>query len=81
MIKSAIATRHPGPHPPQIDEYGRFLNSSAGKKTPTQSILEVGLDAAAAQLLDGAGFDREGFYSRDGYYPDRWSRPRGPGHT
>lgn len=38
-----------------IDEYGRFLDSSLGEKVPTQSILDVGMEKAAHELLNSAG--------------------------
>jgi radical S-adenosyl methionine domain-containing protein 2 len=59
-----------------IDEYGRFLDSSKGGKTPTKSILEVGLENALEELLssEGKGFHKETFYQRGGYYPDKWSK-------
>lgn len=34
-----------------IDEYGRLLDASQGGKTPTQSILEVGVQGAMKQLV------------------------------
>lgn len=59
-----------------IDEHGRFLDCSTGAKTPTRSILEVGLEAAARELLgsEGGGFDRDVFYQRGGYFPASWSK-------
>ena len=61
-----------------IDEHGCFLDTSRGGKTPTASILDVGVDAAAAQLLasEGGGFDRELFHARGGYYPEAWQADR-----
>lgn len=61
-----------------IDEAGRFLDSSGGGKVPTSSILDVGLDAAAAELMgkNRAGFDRSQFLSRGGYYPEEWTADR-----
>ena len=58
-----------------IDEEGRFLDSSLGKKTPTQSILDVGVDAALHQLLSsaGGGFDADSFEARDGVF--QWTKP------
>jgi len=40
-----------------IDEFGRFLDCSTGMKVPTSSILEVGLENAAKQLLNSIGGD------------------------
>lgn len=40
-----------------IDEYGRFLDSSLGMKAPTRSILDVGIEKAAEELLSSAGGD------------------------
>jgi len=59
-----------------IDEYGRFLDCTTGKKIPTMPILEVGIEAAAKELLlsEGGGFDRVAFYRRGGYYPDSWAK-------
>jgi radical S-adenosyl methionine domain-containing protein 2 len=59
-----------------IDEHGRFLDASSGSKTPSRPILDVGIDAAAADLLagQGGGFDRPLFLARGGFYPDMWSR-------
>jgi len=66
-----------------IDEHGCFLDTSSGGKTPTASILDVGVDAAAAQLLasEGGGFDRELFYARGGYYPEAWHADRSRPHA
>lgn len=59
-----------------IDEYGRFLDSSKGGKTPTNSILDVGLEKALEELInsEGKGFHKDTFYQRGGYYPDKWSK-------
>ena len=59
-----------------IDEYGRFLDSSNGGKTPTKSILDVGLEVALEELLknEGRGFDKSLFEIRGGYYPETWSK-------
>ena len=59
-----------------IDEYGRFLDSSKGGKTPTKSILDVGLEEAVNELLinEGKGFDKSLFEIRGGYYPEKWTR-------
>jgi hypothetical protein len=51
-----------------LDEYMRFLDCSGGAKTPTKSILEVGVEAALKQ----SGFNRELFEKRGGVYD--WSR-------
>jgi radical S-adenosyl methionine domain-containing protein 2 len=57
-----------------IDEYGRFLDCSGGAKAPTQSILDVGVSAALAQLLgDGEGFDEGAFKTREGQFD--WTKP------
>ena len=58
-----------------IDEYGRLLDSSTGGKKPTESILKVGIDVAAEQLLKslGGGFDRIQFEKRGGFFPEEWS--------
>lgn len=60
-----------------VDELGRFLDSSRGAKTPTQPILKVGLNAAAAELLgdNGRGFDREAWVKRDGDFFKSWGTP------
>lgn len=63
-----------------VDEYGRMLDCSKGGKTPTKSILEVGVDAAWEELLgsEGKGFDASAFYARDGDYRDGcWSTSKG----
>jgi hypothetical protein len=51
-----------------LDEAARFLDSSSGGKAPTESILDVGVERAAAQLLCGAGggHDKASYYARDG---------------
>lgn len=51
-----------------LDERACFLDSSTGGKVPTQSILEVGVAAAAAQLLGGpgGGFNQAAFRERKG---------------
>jgi len=53
-----------------LDERARFLDSSRGGKVPTQSILDVGVEAAAAELLasGGGGFDHAAFVARDGAF-------------
>lgn len=57
-----------------VDEYGRFLDCSTGNKQPTQSVLEVGVEAALAQLLGsaGGGFDAKSFQQREGEY--QWAK-------
>ena len=57
-----------------VDEHGRFLDASGGGKTPSAPILQVGIEAAAQQVL--AGFNRSLFEARDGYYPQTWARPQ-----
>lgn len=59
-----------------IDENGCFLDCSTGGKTPTKSILDIGVVAAMEELTSsaGGGFDRGLFYDRGGYYPEQWSR-------
>lgn len=58
-----------------VDEYGRFLDPSLGRKDPTDSILKVGIKQALDQLLqsNGGGFDAKSFKDRDGFYPESWS--------
>lgn len=51
-----------------LDEEMRFLDCSSGSKLPTESILDVGVEAA----LEQAGFDDSAFYKRGGIY--EWSR-------
>ena len=53
-----------------IDEFGRFLDCSMGSKTPTESILDIGVEKAYSQLVNGPGlgFDLELFIKRDGLY-------------
>jgi len=51
-----------------LDEKCRFLNNQGGCKTPTKSILEVGVAAAFME----AGFEQETFIKRGGLYA--WSR-------
>jgi radical S-adenosyl methionine domain-containing protein 2 len=61
-----------------IDEFGRFLDCSTGAKTPTSSIIDVGIEEASRELLengtDHGGFDKEKFLDRGGYYPETWVR-------
>jgi len=54
-----------------IDEFGRFLDSSTGGKVPTRSILDVGVEEAARDLLSspGGGYDHSAFERRRG---DSW---------
>eukprot|EP00050_Salpingoeca_kvevrii_P010148 m.6873 g.6873 ORF g.6873 m.6873 type:complete len:377 (-) comp2671_c0_seq1:37-1167(-) len=47
-----------------LDEQMRFLNSRSGRKVPTKSILEIGVDAA----LQDSGFDQAKFFGRSGVY-------------
>ena len=49
-----------------LDEYLRFLNKGVGK--PTQSILEIGVDAA----LENVYWDEDGFEKRGGVY--EWTK-------
>lgn len=49
-----------------LDEYLRFLNKGIGK--PTQSILEIGVDAA----LENVYWDEDGFEKRGGVY--EWTK-------
>jgi radical S-adenosyl methionine domain-containing protein 2 len=51
-----------------LDEYMRFLNCEDGKKEPSESILEVGVEKA----LEKAGFDDRMFITRNGVYD--WSK-------
>lgn len=53
-----------------LDEELRFLDCSQGGKVPSQSILDVGLEAALKQ----AGFDNKSFHKRGGIY--EWTRNR-----
>lgn len=61
-----------------IDEYGRFLDCSSGGKTPTSSMLDVGVEGAYFELQNGIGkgFDKEMFFKRGGFYPDDWNKNR-----
>ena len=64
-----------------IDEFGRFLDASSGSKTPTESILTVGLDEAYNQLVSGpgGGFNYGEFIKRDGLYDgSSWSKSASP---
>jgi radical S-adenosyl methionine domain-containing protein 2 len=51
-----------------LDEYMRFLDCSGGSKTPSKSILEVGVEEA----LKASGFNEDLFHQRGGVYD--WSR-------
>jgi radical S-adenosyl methionine domain-containing protein 2 len=59
-----------------IDEYGRLLDCTNSHKTPSESILDVGLEAASRTLLGETanGFRRDLFHARGGYYPESWSK-------
>ena len=64
-----------------LDEYGRFLDSSQGGKTPTDSILEVGVEEAARQLATRNGFDAAAYARRGADYSHKWSRDTAPQST
>ena len=51
-----------------LDEYMRFLDNTGGSKTPSCSLLDVGVEAA----MDMAGFDQAMFLKRGGKY--QWSK-------
>ena len=51
-----------------LDEYMRFLDNSNGRKDPSLSILDVGVQAA----INKAGFDEKMFLKRGGKY--EWSK-------
>jgi len=51
-----------------LDEYMRFLNNQDGKKVPSKSILDVGVENA----LKNSGFDEKMFFERGGKY--EWSK-------
>lgn len=51
-----------------LDEYMRFLNCRNGKKEPSASLLDVGVQHA----LRGSGFDEQAFIERGGVYV--WSK-------
>ena len=51
-----------------LDEYMRFLDNTGGKKEPSKSILDVGVQAA----INKAGFDEAMFLERGGKY--QWSK-------
>ncbi|XP_066241950.1 S-adenosylmethionine-dependent nucleotide dehydratase RSAD2 [Saccopteryx leptura] len=51
-----------------LDEYMRFLNCQKGRKDPSKSILDVGVEAA----IKFSGFDEQAFLKRGGKYV--WSK-------
>ncbi|XP_024408744.2 S-adenosylmethionine-dependent nucleotide dehydratase RSAD2 isoform X2 [Desmodus rotundus] len=51
-----------------LDEYMRFLNCREGRKDPSRSILDVGVEEA----IKFSGFDEEAFLKRGGKYV--WSK-------
>ncbi|KAF6321683.1 radical S-adenosyl methionine domain containing 2 [Rhinolophus ferrumequinum] len=51
-----------------LDEYMRFLNCTNGRKEPSKSILDVGVEAA----IKFSGFDEKMFLKRGGKY--MWSK-------
>jgi radical S-adenosyl methionine domain-containing protein 2 len=51
-----------------LDERMRFLDCTKGRKDPSPSILDVGVQAA----LDRSGFDEEMFFKRGGEY--KWTK-------
>lgn len=53
-----------------LDEKMRFLDCSGGKKIPSESILEVGVEKAFAN----SGFKKELFDLRGGIY--EWNKER-----
>lgn len=53
-----------------LDQRMRFLDCTSGSKVPSQSILDVGVDAA----LGDAGHDAERFVARGGVY--EWNKAR-----
>lgn len=55
-----------------LDEYMRFLNCRNGKKEPSASLLDVGVQHA----LRGSGFDEQAFLQRGGVYT--WSKQQLP---
>ena len=57
-----------------LDEQLRFLDCSQGGKTPSESILSVGVERALAQ----AGFDYDMFQQRGGIF--EWTRDRSDSH-
>ena len=55
-----------------LDEQMRFLKNTNGRKEPTKSILDVGVQVA----LNDAGFDEKAFRRRGGKY--KWSKTIDP---
>ena len=53
-----------------LDEKLRFLNCSEGKKLPSESLLEVGVEKALAQ----SGFREDIFFARGGEF--NWSKEK-----
>ena len=53
-----------------LDEHMRFLNNTGHKKTPSRSILEVGVEKAFQE----AGFDQDSYIRRGGHY--EWNKTR-----
>lgn len=51
-----------------LDEYMRFLNNTKGRKDPTKSILDIGVEGA----MEGSGYDHKEFIKRGGKY--EWSK-------
>ena len=51
-----------------LDEYMRFLDNSQGRKEPSRSLLDVGVQAA----FNKSGFDEKMFLKRGGKY--EWSK-------
>ncbi|CAF1184589.1 unnamed protein product [Adineta steineri] len=51
-----------------LDENMRFLDCTKGRKDPSPSILDVGVEAA----LDRSGFDEAMFFERGGEY--KWTK-------
>lgn len=51
-----------------LDEKMRFLDCTKGRKDPSPSILDVGVEAA----LDRSGFDEKMFFERGGQY--KWTK-------
>ncbi|XP_065657871.1 S-adenosylmethionine-dependent nucleotide dehydratase RSAD2-like isoform X2 [Hydra vulgaris] len=51
-----------------LDEYMRFLDNTGGSKTPSKSLLDVGVQNA----LNKSGFDEKMFFKRGGKY--QWSK-------
>ena len=51
-----------------LDEYMRFLDNTSGRKDPSMSLLDVGVQSA----INAAGFDEKMFVKRGGKY--QWSK-------